>query len=78
MLPGLDSATAMAAPAPDSREIARIAAAIDLKPVALSEIELADLLAFLDALTDPRAAAGRLGAPAVVPSGLRLDRLTLN
>jgi cytochrome c peroxidase len=78
MLPGLDSATAMAAPAPDSREIARIAAAIDLKPVALSETELADLLAFLDALTDPRAAAGRLGAPAVVPSGLRLDRLTLN
>ena len=65
-------------PTPDAEEIARIAAAIDLAPVALSEPEIADILSFLEALTDPHAATGRLGAPALVPSGLAIDKLTLH
>lgn len=40
----------------------------------LSPEEVADLAAFLDALTDPVALAGRLGIPDTVPSGLAVDR----
>ena len=55
-------------------EMAAIAAANELAPVALSEAELADLLAFLESLTDPASLKGRLGVPETVPSGLEVPR----
>ena len=39
-----------------------------------SEAEIAQLVAFLDALRDPAALSGRLGVPGEVPSGLPVDR----
>ncbi|HHG90300.1 MAG TPA: cytochrome-c peroxidase [Devosia sp.] len=54
----------------DPAEMAAIAAANELEPVDLNETELVALLAFLNALTDPRAVTGRLGVPDSVPSGL--------
>ena len=54
-------------------EIAAMAAANELKPMALSDKEIEHLLAFLNALTDPGSRAGRLGVPDQVPSGLPLD-----
>ncbi len=50
----------------DMEAIARAAA----PGVALSADEVADILAFLDTLTDVAAQQGRLGIPATVPSGL--------
>lgn len=47
-------------------------AALAGRPV--SETEVAQLSAFLDALRDPVALAGRLGVPDAVPSGLPVDR----
>lgn len=58
----------------DPAEMAAIAAANELTPVALSDAQVADLLAFLHALTDEAGAEGRLGVPATVPSGLPVDR----
>ncbi|WP_323781974.1 cytochrome-c peroxidase [Thalassovita sp.] len=55
-------------------EVAFIAAAIELEPIALSDSEVDDILAFLNALTDKEAAKGRLGIPETVPSGLPVDR----
>lgn len=57
----------------DLSELLRIATSVDIAPVELTEAEIADLLAFLDALTDPMAALGRAGRPGTVPSGLPLD-----
>ncbi|MGI3167838.1 cytochrome-c peroxidase [Pseudooceanicola sp. C21-150M6] len=57
----------------DFDEVMRIAEAIELAPVDLSDTEVAALIAFLGALTDPNAGRGRLGAPESVPSGLPLD-----
>ena len=74
-LPALDGANAAPPPMPDADEIARIAAAVELAPLTLSDPEIADILAFLSALTDPHATIGRLGAPSQVPSGLPVDRL---
>ena len=51
-----------------------IAAANELAPVTLSDAQLADIIAFLEALTDPRSVdAGHL-VPDSVPSGLPVDR----
>nr|WP_281494086.1 cytochrome c peroxidase [Jannaschia sp. S6380] len=58
----------------DTREMARVAAAIDIEPVALSEAEVADLVAFLGALEGGESRYGRLGVPDAVPSGLPVDR----
>lgn len=58
----------------DPRELAAIAEANDLEPVSLSDDQIADILAFLDALTDPGSLEGRLGIPDRVPSGLPIDR----
>lgn len=55
-------------------EVERIAAANELAPVALSDAQVAEILAFLEALTDRAAAEGRLGVPERVPSGLPVDR----
>ena len=51
-----------------------IARAVTQPPVALSVAEIADLLAFLDTLTDEAAIGGRLGIPEAVPSGLPVER----
>ena len=48
----------------------RIAEANQLAPVALSEAEIAQVLAFLDALSDPGVAGLASIVPASVPSGL--------
>ena len=54
----------------DATEVDAIAHANELAPAALSSDEIAALIAFLGALTDAKAAKGRLGAPDQVPSGL--------
>ncbi|WP_424971337.1 cytochrome-c peroxidase [Dinoroseobacter sp. S76] len=57
----------------DRAEIARQAAVLDITPVALSDAEIADLVAFLHALTGATAEARPLGRPETVPSGLPVD-----
>ena len=57
----------------DPAETAAIRAANELVPVALTDTDVAALVAFLESLTDEGALAGRLGVPASVPSGLPLD-----
>lgn len=54
----------------DKAERSAIAKASVLAPIRLSEDEIAELVAFLDALTDLRGVEGRLGVPKSVPSGL--------
>ncbi len=56
----------------DPAQVAQIAAAVTVAPVALTQDDVAALVAFLDSLTDPAAVAGRLGVPVAVPSGLPL------
>jgi cytochrome c peroxidase len=52
-----------------------ILAAVAARPaVRLDDAEVAALIAFLGALTDEAAIAGRLGIPATVPSGLPVER----
>ena len=55
-------------------EFKAIAAAATRPPTALSEAELAQLMAFLATLESPTARTGRLGIPDTVPSGLPVDR----
>jgi cytochrome c peroxidase len=57
----------------DLREFARLTASIDIKPRALTDAQIADIIAFLDALTGGASVAGRLGRPDTVPSGLPVD-----
>ena len=57
----------------DRFEMARQAAALDITPVDLSEDEIADLEAFLHALTGKTADQRPLGRPDAVPSGLPVD-----
>ena len=54
----------------DAAEAEAIAAAREPLEGALTDGDVAAILAFLDTLTDPVAATGRLGVPASVPSGL--------
>lgn len=58
----------------DPAEVAAIAAANELAPVALNEAEFADLIAFLQALTDPRSVDMTALVPDAVPSGLAVER----
>lgn len=58
----------------DPVEVDAIAAANALPPRALSDDEVTDLIAFLEALTDPQSLRGALGVPETVPSGLPVDR----
>lgn len=51
-----------------------IARASKHPPIPLTEADIADILAFLDSLTDETALAGRLGIPETVPSGLPVER----
>ena len=57
-----------------ANEVDAIAQANELGPTALSDDEIAALIAFLEALTDAKAAKGRLGAPDQVPSGLLVPK----
>lgn len=57
----------------DADEIDRIAVANNLQPMELSDAEIADLIAFLHALTDESSLSGRLGVPKEVPSGLPVE-----
>ena len=54
----------------DPAEVAVISAAVEVMPLALEAQEVADIIVFLQSLTDPAMAAGRLGVPKAVPSGL--------
>lgn len=58
----------------DEAELFDIAAGIELPTFDLNEEEVLALLAFLEALSDPSSAMGRLGVPENLPSGLPLDR----
>ena len=57
----------------DRHEMARVAARVDIAPVALSDADVADLVAFMGALTGGPSRHGRLGRPDAVPSGLAVD-----
>jgi len=69
-MPGADDFWVLERPA----EVAAIARANQLAPVALHDSEVADLLAFLAQLSDPISGIGRLGVPRTVPSGLPVPR----
>jgi len=56
-----------------AQDMAAIAAANELEPVALTDDEVAALVAFLHSLTDTVSLTGRLGVPQSVPSGLPVD-----
>ncbi|MEP0990968.1 MAG: cytochrome c peroxidase, partial [Tateyamaria sp.] len=58
----------------DPTELAAIASANVLAPQSLSDGEVMDIIAFLNALTDPQSVRGALGVPDTVPSGLPIDR----
>lgn len=58
----------------DQEELFNIAEAIELPSQDLSNEAVSDIVAFLNALTDKKAAKGRLGVPDHVPSGLAVDR----
>jgi cytochrome c peroxidase len=55
-------------------EVDAIAAANTLDPIDLTDAQVADIIAFLNALTDPQSLRGALGLPLSVPSGLPIDR----
>lgn len=57
----------------DPDEIDAIAAANVLEPMLLEDSEVAQIVAFLNALTDAQSLRGALGIPASVPSGLPID-----
>ena len=57
----------------DKREMARMADAIEIEPVALSDDDVSDIVAFLHTLTGGNSVKGRLGKPEAVPSGLPVD-----
>ena len=58
----------------DPAEMQTIADANVLEPMSLDEAQIADLIAFLEALTEPGSQNGRLGVPETVPSGLPVDQ----
>lgn len=57
----------------DRFEMARQAGALDLTPVRLSDADITQIEAFLNALTGVTAAQRPLGRPGAVPSGLPVD-----
>ena len=60
-------------PFADVYERARLASALDIEPVPLNDGEVAQLVAFMHALTGTGSVKGRLGRPPTVPSGLEID-----
>lgn len=57
----------------DSREMARQEAAIEITAIPMSDGDVADIVAFLNALTGATADTRPLGRPDTVPSGLAVD-----
>jgi cytochrome c peroxidase len=57
----------------DTREMTRQRAAVTIEPVDLNNAQIADLVAFMHALTGGNSRYGRLGRPDKVPSGLAVD-----
>ncbi len=57
----------------DPRELARQARARDIEPVNLSDTQISELVAFLNALTGKSVTSPPFGQPKQVPSGLSLD-----
>jgi cytochrome c peroxidase len=57
----------------DAREMARLRASFDVTPQSLSDDQIADLVAFMGALSGGDSRFGRLGRPETVPSGLAVD-----
>lgn len=57
----------------DAREMARQRARTDIVPVALSDSEVTEIVAFLESLTGRTALTRPLGRPDSVPSGLPVD-----
>ena len=57
----------------DRLEMARQAAKRDIQPMNLSDQDIADLVAFLNALTGETALVRPFGRPETVPSGLPVD-----
>jgi cytochrome c peroxidase len=57
----------------DGQEMARQAAVLDIRPMTLTDADIDDLVAFLNALTGDTALTRPLGRPATVPSGLPVD-----
>jgi len=60
-------------PFEDKFERERLASRCDIQPIALSDGEVKDVVAFLNALTGTQSVKGRLGRPSSVPSGLEVD-----
>ena len=58
----------------DTREREALIASNELTPLELSDQEIAELVAFLGALTDRSGITGRMGIPETVPSGLAVPR----
>ncbi|APE45295.1 cytochrome-c peroxidase [Sulfitobacter alexandrii] len=58
----------------DPEQVAAILGAVRAPAVKLSPGEVAEIVAFLETLTDPVAVKGRLGVPETVPSGLPVPR----
>ena len=58
----------------DKAEMARQAAVLDIRPTTLSDDDIADLVAFLHALTGKSAENRPMGRPETVPSGLSVDK----
>ncbi|PIE15490.1 MAG: cytochrome-c peroxidase [Rhodobacterales bacterium] len=77
-LPSLNAEGTVPASGASAAETARIAAANTLAPTPLNDQQVAEIIAFLHALTDPGSITGRLGAPLRVPSGLPMDKLSLH
>jgi len=73
VLPAAVTAKDALAPLADQPEIARILGAAEAPARDLNPAQIADLVAFLHSLSDPRALAGRWGVPDAVPSGLPID-----
>ena len=57
----------------DRHEMARQALFLDVEPVALSDADVDDIVAFLESLTGKTALTRPLGRPETVPSGLPVD-----
>ncbi|MFP7671765.1 cytochrome-c peroxidase [Marivita sp. S0852] len=57
----------------DALEMRRQAAFLDVRPVALSDAEIDDIVAFLQSLTGKTALSRPMGRPNTVPSGLPVD-----
>ncbi len=58
----------------NAQDRAAIIDANTLKPLALTQAEIGNLIAFLETLTDEQSLSGRLGVPKNVPSGLPVDQ----